>query len=190
VSEIVEEKTISSERIYEGAILNLRRDLVTVRDGKTSHREIVEHNGGVAISALTLEGKLVMVSQFRKAAEAAVLEIPAGKLEKGEVPLEAALRELREETGYTAGKIELISEFYSSIGYSTEVLYLYLATELTPGETEFDETEAINIQEYDPDDLLEMVNRREIIDAKTIIAIQAVALRSSSQDGSPNRGNV
>ena len=171
---IVEEKTISSERIYEGKILNLRKDKVHVRDNKTSYREIVEHNGGVALAAITQEGKMVMVRQYRKAAEKAVLEVPAGKIEKGEDHRLTAERELKEETGYSAEKIEFITSFYSSIGYSTEVIYLYLATGLTPGETDFDDNEAIEILEYDLPELKKMVFSGEIEDAKTLAAILLV----------------
>ena len=91
---IVEEKTISSEMIYEGAILNLRRDKVTVKDGKTAYREIIEHNGAVALVPVTADGKVVMVRQYRKACEKALLEIPAGKIDKGEEPAICATREL------------------------------------------------------------------------------------------------
>lgn len=168
---IVEEKTISTELIYEGAILNLRRDKVTVKDNKTSYREIIEHAGGVVIAAVTNDGKIPMVKQYRKAAEKAVLEIPAGKLEGDEDPKDAALRELKEETGYTASKIDYVTSFYSSIGYSEEVLHLYLAKDLEPGETDFDESEAIEIFEYSIDDLMKMVMDRTIEDAKTIISI-------------------
>lgn len=171
---IFEEKTISSERIYEGRILNLRKDKVHVKDGKTSYREIVEHNGGVALAAITNEGKMVMVRQFRKAAEKAVLEVPAGKIEKGEDHRLTAERELKEETGYSAEKIEFVTAFYSSIGYSTEKIYLYLATNLTPGETEFDDNESIEIIEYELADLKKMVLNGEIEDAKTIAAILLV----------------
>ncbi|MDR2770785.1 MAG: NUDIX hydrolase [Clostridiales Family XIII bacterium] len=175
---IVEENTISTERIYEGVIINLRRDEVTVKDGRTSYREIVEHNGGVAVAALTSDGRMPMVRQFRKSAEAAMLEVPAGKTEQGETDLCAvAARELKEETGYTAGRLEYLMAFYTSIGYSTEKLHLYLATDLTPGETDFDENEAIDNYAYSPDELLEMIANGEIQDAKTIIAIQAVKLR-------------
>jgi ADP-ribose pyrophosphatase len=171
---IVEEKTISTERIYEGKILNLRRDKVQVKDNKTSYREIVEHNGGVALAAITPEGKMVMVRQYRKAAEKAVLEVPAGKIEKGEDHRLTAERELKEETGYSAEKIEFITSFYSSIGYSTEVIYLYLATGLTPGETDFDDNEAIEILEYDFPELKKMIFSGEIEDAKTLAAILLV----------------
>jgi ADP-ribose pyrophosphatase len=168
---VFEETTISSERIYEGRILNLRKDKVHVKDGKTSYREIVEHNGGVALAAVTSEGKMVMVRQYRKAAEKAILEVPAGKIEKGEDHRLTAERELQEETGYTAGRIEYITSFYSSIGYSTEVIYLYFASELTPGETNFDDNESIEILEYPLPELKNMVLSGEIEDAKTICAI-------------------
>ena len=168
---VFEEKTISSEMIYKGRILNLRRDKVHVKDNQTSYREIIEHNGGVALAAITPAGKMVLVRQYRKAAEKAVLEVPAGKIEIGEEHRVTAERELKEETGYTAGKIEFITSFYSSIGYSTEVIYLYYATELIPGEPDFDDNEALDILEFELKDLKKMVLSGEIEDAKTIAAI-------------------
>ncbi len=174
---VFEEKTIESERIYEGKILNLRRDKVYVVGDNISYREIVEHNGGVTIAALTNDGRMVMVRQFRKAAEKVVLEAPAGKIDGEEKPLEAAIRELKEETGYTAGHIEYLTSFYSSIGYSEEKIYLYLASDLTPGETAFDGNEAIDIFEYELSELHKMVLSGEIEDAKTIAAIMIVAAK-------------
>jgi ADP-ribose pyrophosphatase len=176
---ITEEKTIWSEVIYEGTILNLRKDKVTSRDGKTSFREIVEHGGGVAIIAITPQGKAVMVSQYRKAAERVMLEVPAGKMERGEIPYDTAIRELKEETGYTAGRLEHVMDFFVSVGYCTEVIHLYLAEDLSPGETDFDENEDIEISEHTFDELSAMLSGGEITDAKTIIAIQALLLRRS-----------
>ena len=168
-----EEKTLKSEKIYEGTIINLRRDKVTVQGG-TSYREIIEHNGGAVIAALTEDKKRVMVRQYRKPADKVMLEVPAGKIDPGEMPLEAAVRELKEETGYTASKVEFLTEFYPSVGYSEERLYLYLCTGLTPGETCFDENEAIDIEEIDLDRLFKMAMSGELDDAKTIIAILMV----------------
>ena len=168
-----EEKTLKSEKIYDGAIINLRRDKVTVQGG-TSYREIIEHNGGAVIAALTEDRRLVMVRQYRKPADKVMLEVPAGKIDPGEMPLEAAVRELKEETGYTASKVEFLTEFYPSVGYSEERLYLYLCTGLTPGETCFDENEAIEIEEIDLDRLFKMAMSGELDDAKTIIAILMV----------------
>ena len=168
-----EEKTLKSEKIYKGAIINLRRDKVTVQGG-TSYREIIEHNGGAVIAALTEDKKLVMVRQYRKPADKVMLEVPAGKIDPGEKPLEAAVRELKEETGYTAEKVEFLTQFYPSVGYSEEMLYLYLCTGLIPGETNFDENEAIDIEEVELDRLFKMAMSGEIDDAKTLIAILMV----------------
>ena len=115
-----EEKTLKSEKIYKGAIINLRRDKVTVQGG-TSYREIIEHNGGAVIAALTEDKKLVMVRQYRKPAEKVMLEVPAGKIDPGEKPLEAAVRELKEETGLDLVSIEdKLFDSYSAIGFSNE----------------------------------------------------------------------
>lgn len=168
-----EEKTLESQRIYEGAIINLRKDKVTVQNG-TSYREIVEHNGGAVLAALTGEGKLVMVRQFRKPAERVMLEVPAGKIDAGETPMQAAVRELKEETGYTAGNVKHLLSFYPSVGYSQEQLHLYLCTDLTAGETCFDENEAIDIEEMEVELLYNMVQSGQIQDAKTVIAILMV----------------
>jgi ADP-ribose pyrophosphatase len=182
---VFEEKTISVERLYEGKILNLRKDKVHVRDGKESFREIVEHNGGVAIAGITADKKLVLVRQFRKAAEQVLLEVPAGKIEKDERDhFITAQREFKEETGYTAGKMTYITSFYTSVGYSTEVIYLYIAEELEPGATCFDENEAIEVQEYDMQTLKCMILEGKIRDAKTIVAILLAEQRIlERQDG-------
>ena len=176
---IFEEKTISSKMIYEGRILNLRKDTVEAVGNTVSEREIVEHNGGVTLAAVTNDNKMVMVKQFRKAAEKAVLEAPAGKREKNEEAMETAIRELKEETGYTASDVTLLTKFYSSVGYSEEIIYIYLCKGLVPGETQFDDNEAIEIIEYDLDELYEMVMRGEIEDAKTIIAILMTKIQLS-----------
>ena len=168
-----EEKTLKSEKIYDGAVINLRRDKVTVQGG-ISYREIVEHNGGAVMAALTEDKKLIMVRQYRKPAGKVILEVPAGKIDPGEKPMDAAIRELKEETGYTASKVELLTEFYPSVGYSEEKLYLYLCTGLTPGETCFDENEAIDIEEIQLYKLFKMAMCGEIDDAKTLIAILMV----------------
>ncbi len=165
-----EEKTIESQMIYEGAILNLRRDKVTVPNGH-SYREIIEHNGGAVLAAITDQGKLVMVRQYRNPAKRVVLEVPAGKIDLGEDPETTAVRELKEETGYTAGKVRYLTKFYPSVGYTEEVLHLYLCTELVAGETNFDENECIEIEEYDIDQLCAMIMNGQIQDAKTIITV-------------------
>jgi ADP-ribose pyrophosphatase len=168
---ITEEITLSSQMIYEGKILNLRRDKVTIKDGGTSYREIVEHNGGVIILGITNEGKIPMIRQYRKPAKQIMFELPAGKLEKDEDPGEAALREFKEETGYSAESIRHISSFYPTVGYSEEVLHLYFAEDLTAGQTDFDENESIEIEEYLPETLYELIATGEINDGKTLLAL-------------------
>ena len=175
---VFEEKTISSEMIYKGKILNLRKDLVETIGGKVSEREIVEHSGGVTIAAITDDNRMVMVRQFRKPAGKVILEAPAGKREKDEDPLKTAIRELKEETGYTASSIKFLTKFYSSVGYSEEIIYIYLCRGLTPGETEFDENEAIDIALYGVDELCEMAVNGEIEDSKTIIAVLMAKIHS------------
>ncbi|MDY2959573.1 MAG: NUDIX hydrolase [Hornefia sp.] len=167
---IFEEKTLESEYVYKGRIINLRRDKVTVRNGQ-SVREVIEHSGGAVIMALKPDGKILMERQFRKPVDKVIFEAPAGKIDKGESPAETALRELREETGYSAADIRLLTSTYTSVGFSDEILYIYLCTDLTKGQTDFDENEAIDLEEHHIMDLYEMAVLGEIEDAKTQIGI-------------------
>ena len=168
---VFEEKVLSQEMIYEGKIINLRKDKVTVKNG-TSTREVIEHNGGAVLAAITDEGRMVMIRQYRRPADKVMFEVPAGKIDPGEDPLVTAGRELKEETGYTAKDIRYLTRFYTSVGYSEEGLYLYLCRDLEAGDTDFDENEAIDIEEWDIQELHEMVMRGQIDDAKTLIAIE------------------
>jgi ADP-ribose pyrophosphatase len=112
-----------------------------------------------------------MVKQFRKPMESPILEVPAGKLDGDEDPADAALRELSEETGYTAGKLEKLTEFYPSVGYTTEVLHIYLATDLKPGACHPDENEVLEVMEMDLEEVYRMVMDGKIHDGKTIAAV-------------------
>lgn len=166
-----EEKTMKSEKLYEGKVLNLKIDTVELPDKGYSKREIVEHPGGVAIITITANREMVLVKQYRKAVEDFVLEIPAGKLEVNEEPRETAIRELREETSLEAKKLSYITEFYTSPGYSSEKIHLFLAEDLIEVDPQPDSGEFIEKVTLPLDDLLRMIERGEIMDSKTIIGV-------------------
>ena len=168
-----EEKTLKTERVYDGKILNLRKDTVTVKNG-VSEREIVEHRGGAVIVPVTENGNIVMVRQYRKAAGRVMLEVPAGKIDPGEDHFTTAVRELKEETGYTADKITFLTKMYPSVGYSEEKLYIYMCSGLTPGETDPDENEAIDVVEVPLDDIYKMIMDGKIEDGKTLAGVLMV----------------
>ncbi len=168
---IYEEKTMKSEKIYEGKILSVRIDTVELPDKKYSKREIVEHPGAVAIVPITDEKEIVLIKQFRKATEAVMFEIPAGKLEINEQPAECAIRELKEETGLDAKKMEHIIEYYSSPGFTNEKIHIFMATEVVIGEADPEEDEYIDTVKVNIDEALDMINNGIIKDGKTIIGI-------------------
>lgn len=165
------EKTISSDVKYEGRILRVRRDTVELQNGATAFREVVDHTGGVGVIGLTSEGTVPMVRQFRYPFLAETLEVPAGKLETGEDPLECAVRELSEETGYTAERFVSLGTLLPSPGYCAETLYVYLALGLKPGRAHLDEDEFLNVEHYTLQRLHEMCMSGELTDAKTVIAV-------------------
>ncbi len=165
------EKTLESKTLYKGRIINLRLDSVVLENGNTALREVVEHPGAVGVIALKDNGDIVMVKQERKAAEQVLVELPAGKLEQGEDPAECAARELTEETGYTAGDLRYLVSFYTSPGFSNEVMYMFLATGLREGENDPDDDEMVETVEISRDRAMEMILKGEIKDGKTIAGI-------------------
>ena len=165
------EKTLHSETMFDGRILHVRKDTVELPNGAQSFREVVDHPGGVCVLALDDEGRVLLVRQFRYPYEKVLTEIPAGKLEYGEDPEKAALRELREETGAVPGKFRSLGELYPSPGYCGEIIRLYLAQELTFGETALDEDEFLDVERMPFGELTELVLQGEIRDAKTIAAV-------------------
>jgi ADP-ribose pyrophosphatase len=167
----MKEKTLHTERIYKGKIINLRVDTVQLPSGRTTKREIVEHDACTAIVALDAEGRVLLVRQYRKPVEKALLEIPAGGVDRGEKPLEGALRELEEETGYTAERWEKLSMFYTSPGFCTEEMHLYLATELKPLKRKHDDDENIELVPTPLKDTLKLIASGEICDAKSIAGL-------------------
>lgn len=167
------EKTITSKTIFSGKVINLRIDEVETVNNNVATREIVEHNGGVGIVALDGD-KILLVKQYRRPFDEAVLEIPAGKLEKGEEPLSCAFRELEEETGYKTNELKLITVIYPTPGFCTEKLYIYFTDKLIKSKTNFDEDEYLELYRYSLTEAIDMIKNAEIKDAKTIIGILMV----------------
>lgn len=165
------EKTLSSERIYDGAIIHVRRDRVLLPNGRTSVREVVEHPGGVGILAVDGDGMVLLVRQYRYAFGRTLLEIPAGKREPGEEPLVTARRELREETGVTADSWTPLGQLIASPGCYDETLYLYLAQGLHSGDTDPDEDEFLSLERMPMAELTRRCLADEITDAKTVCAV-------------------
>ncbi|EIQ4211764.1 NUDIX hydrolase [Staphylococcus pseudintermedius] len=171
-----EEKTISKEYIYKGKIIEVEKHKVSLPNNETAYREVVKHNGAVAICALTPDQQVILVKQYRKALEQELLEIPAGKLEPGEDRESAAMRELEEETGYKAKKLTLIGEVYGTPGFSNEKISVYFADNLVEGKVNLDEDEFVEKVLYSLDDVKKAVEARTIEDAKTFIAFQHLLL--------------
>lgn len=168
----MEEKTIEREVIYQGKIFDVEKHVVSLPNGNTSVRELVYHNGAVAVLVIDESDNIVMVEQYRKAFESMSLEIPAGKLEKGEEPMASAGRELEEETGYTAESLEKIFSFYGAPGFCSERVDVFVAKGLSAGEMNLEEDEFLNVKRYSFDEAVALLDRGIITDAKTIMAIQ------------------
>lgn len=165
------EKTLSSELKYSGVIVDVTLDRAQLVDGRKVLREVVHHPGGVSVLPVDDEGNCYLVRQFRYPPMRQVLEIPAGKRERGEEPLTCAVRELGEETGFTADRFVDLGHFYATPGYSTEVIYVYLATGLHPGKSHPDDGEFLNVEKISLDTLTDMAMRGELVDGKTLIAV-------------------
>jgi len=177
----LEEKTIQTKEIYSGKVVSLQLQEVELPNGKMAKREIIKHPGAVAIIAITDENKIVMVEQFRKALERIIVEIPAGKLEKGEEPADCARRELEEETGYECRNLELLVSFYTSPGFADEIVHVYIAKGLVKKENaaELDEDEFVNLEELTLDEAIEYIKEQKIYDAKTVFAVQYLQLQEA-----------
>lgn len=171
-----EERTLETERVYQGQLVGLRVDTVELPGGRRTQREIVEHGECVAIVALEGE-EVLLLRQYRKAVEEALLEIPAGGLEPEEEPLQCAQRELQEETGYSAGRMERIGGFYTSPGYTTEFMHLYLATDLRPAPTAPAADESLEVLRVPLSQIPELIASGQIRDAKSIAGLLTVISR-------------
>jgi ADP-ribose pyrophosphatase len=175
------ETVLASERVYEGRILNLRVDEIRTPTGVEALREIVENGSAVAIVALDDQQRVVLVRQYRHAVRSLVVEIPAGKLDGDEEPPEGAQRELREETGVRAGRFDRLGSFYPAPAWSTELVYLYLASDLTVGPTQLDADEAIELLHVPLPEAIDMIRSGAISDGKTIAALLLTQQRLNSQ---------
>ena len=163
--------TVAIDRKYEGNRISLRVDTARFGDGPEFDREIVEHPGSVVLIPITIDGKVLLIRQYRQAAERFLLEASAGTREAGESPEVTAHRELQEEVGYKAGRLIPIGGSWVAPGYSTEYSYMYIATDLTPSPLPSDDGEDIVVEEVDFDDLHRLISTGELEDLKSIAAL-------------------
>lgn len=176
------EKTLNSDTRFEGRVFTVTVDKVELENGRTSTREVVHHHGGACIAALTENDEIYLVRQFRYAFGQELWELPAGKLEKGEDPFEAARRELGEECGLTAEHFVDLSPVYPTVGYCTEIIYCWAATGLAPCGMHLDEDEFLTPEKVPFDRAVEMVLSGEIRDGKTVAALLKIkALRDAGR---------
>jgi ADP-ribose pyrophosphatase len=164
-------RIVSSEQVYQGRAVSLRRELVELPSGKKFYREVVDHPGASAIVPVTPDGKIIFVKQYRHPIGEYILEVPAGTLKPGEDPEVCARRELEEETGYVADELIHLLTICPCPGYSSERLYIYLARGLRRGSQSLEIDEDLSVVKLSLDEALEAIKRNEIRDAKTIAAI-------------------
>lgn len=165
------EKTLEEKAIFDGRIIHISLDKVELPNGRESTREVVKHPGGVGIAALTENGEVLLVNQFRYPYKSEILEIPAGKLNPGEDPLECGKRELHEETGASAAEYISLGKLLPSPGYTNEIIHLYLAKGLTYGKQQPDEDEFLDVVKLPLEKAVQMVMSGELKDSKTQVAL-------------------
>lgn len=170
-----EEKTITTEQVFKGRVIQLQVDQVSLPNGKTATREIIKHPGAVAVIAITNDKKIVFVEQYRKPLEKSIIELPAGKIDPGEAPEVTAIRELEEETGYTTSPeaLSLVTSFYTSPGFADEKMYIYVTESITKLETPVacDDDEFVELLELTLEEAAQYIAEKRIDDAKTNYAV-------------------
>jgi len=164
-----------SKTIFTGKVLTLNIDTVTLPNGVTIDLEIVRHPGAAAVVPLKDNGMVVLIKQLRHAAGGFIYEIPAGKLDRGEDPLHCAARELEEEIGYIAGRLERLTSILTAPGFTDEVIHIYKATGLTAGRQQLDRDEILEVLEISLEEAIKMIEAGTIRDAKTIVGLQLVS---------------
>lgn len=165
------EKTLDVKEIFNGKIINVTVETVELENGETAIREMVHHSGGVCVVPLTDDNEVIFVEQFRYPYKKVLLEIPAGKLEKGEDPRTCGIRELKEEAGAEARDVIYLGNLYPTVAYDTEIIYMYLAKGLTFGKQDLDEGEFLDVKRIPLETAFKMAINNEIPDSKTQIAI-------------------
>ncbi len=165
------EPTVESKLVYEGRILDLRVDTIRLPSGRLTTREIAEHSDSVCMVPLDSQGNVLLVRQYRKSVESNLLEVPAGGIDENEAPEDAAIRELQEEVGYTAGKISRLAGFWVSPGWCTEFMHAYLATELSPARLDADFDEDITVIRIPLAQTLDLITSGEIQDGKSVASL-------------------
>jgi len=176
------ESWINKKCIYDGKVVSLTVGEAELDDGAVAHREVINHSGGVGVVPV-IDNSVIMVRQYRIAIEKDILEIPAGKIDPGESPEDCARRELEEETGYRARRLVPAGAFYPSVGYTDEIIYLYLGFDLEESDQKLDSDERIKVVRMSIDKLREMLAARELFDSKTIIGLRELFAYT---DGSNN----
>ncbi|MEE1307797.1 MAG: NUDIX hydrolase [Anaerovibrio sp.] len=170
-ADLIEEK-VSSEDVFDGNLLHVKKDTVRLPNGNIAYREWIKHPGASAVVPVTPEGRLIFVRQYRYPIQQVTLEIPAGKLDaEGEDPLDCARRELSEETGYQAEKYTFLTKLATTVGFSNEFIYIYAAEGLTAGRQHPDEDEFINVCTLTMDEAMAKIRSGEICDAKSVTAV-------------------
>ena len=167
----LKESTVSSEKVYDGTFLDVRKDVVSLPDGKTSIREWINHPGAACIIPIMPDGKLGLIKQYRYPVQSTMIELPAGKLDMGEKPEVCAIRELEEETGYLADKLTFVTKIHPAIGFANEEMWIFLAENLIESQKNTDHDEFVELMPTSIEAALHMVWDGTITDVKTIIGI-------------------
>jgi ADP-ribose pyrophosphatase len=173
----MKETTLDTEEIFRGRLLHVKRDRVELPDGTEGVREWIDHPGAAAVVPILPDGRVVLVRQYRYGPAQTFLELPAGKFDGAEAPEAVAARELEEETGYRAGRLDPLGVLFNAVGYSNEAIHLYLARDLVPTEQALDEGEFLEVELHDLAEVTAKASRGELQDMKTVSGLLMAASR-------------